>query len=214
MGGELENGKLPEGSLILYCPDAVMDKRSTAPRDIKLLLVLAAEYAVSRRPEEVHIVNFVYTRMKVAYTALTPEGLKFLSAVATKVSPARPRLPLPRLRSLPPPWFAQWSADTLRAYRTKSGKKKSVQEVQGVVEMLNQAGVGRYSVGGQLGERVPKAGSKLGQAGVKVREAIAELTYTPGDRALRKNLNSALRAWRAALTQAADEEQDDEEQER
>ena len=72
-----------------------------------------------------------------------------------------------------------------------------------MVELLNQAGVGRYRVGGQFGERVPKAGSELFQVGVEVREAIAELTYgAPGDEALTKKYNSALKALRAALEQA------------
>ena len=103
MGGELVDDKLPAGSIIVHCPETVTGQGTKTPRDIKLLLILAAEYAVTRKPEEVHIVNFVYPRTKVAYTALTPDGLKFLSAVAGKVSLARPRLPLPRLRSLPPP---------------------------------------------------------------------------------------------------------------
>ena len=103
---------------------------------------------------------------------------------------------------LPPPPRPQWNGARLRAYRTKMGQEKSPEAVREAVQWLNEAGVGRYDVGGQPAERVPNASGALGAKAIALREAFAELSYDLKSEELTTTFETALKDWREAASAA------------
>ena len=67
-----------------------------------------------------------------------------------------------------------------------------------VTRLLNDAGVGRYDVGGRFGEPVPNVEGAVGRAGLALREAVADLTWERTNANL-EAFERRLRQWREAV---------------
>ena len=98
---------------------------------------------------------------------------------------------------------AQHTAATLKQYRRDSKKKKTPEALQQVVALLNEAGIGRYQAHSSFGERVPNATGELGRTGIHLREAIARLTFEPGDKTLYETFQAAIKEFKAARKEHA-----------
>ena len=81
----------------------------------------------------------------------------------------------------------------------KSQESRSNRELTAVLQLLSGAGVGRYPVGPEFGELLPNVDGALGEPGLELREAIAELTWEPTNKAKQAVLQEKLRQWHAAV---------------
>ena len=84
----------------------------------------------------------------------------------------------------------------------KSQESRSNRELAAVLQLLSGAGVGRYPVGREFGELLPNADGALGEPGLELREAIAELTWKPKDREKQAAFDRKLALWRHAAVAA------------
>lgn len=98
---------------------------------------------------------------------------------------------------------AQHTAVTLKQYRRESKKKKTPDALQQVIALLNEAGIGRYQAHSSFGELVPNATCELGRTGIQLREAIAQLTFEPGDKTLYKTFLVAIKEFKEARKEHA-----------
>ena len=90
-------------------------------------------------------------------------------------------------------------AAQLEGYRTRSNQAQTPEALEHTVQLLNDAGVGRYDVGGRFGEPVPNAEGAVGRAGLALRQAIAALTWAPKNQERMQDFEAALRTLREAV---------------
>ena len=89
-------------------------------------------------------------------------------------------------------------AAELEGYRTRSNQALTPEALEHTVQLLNDAGVGRYDVGGRFGEPVPNVEGAVGRAGLALRKAVADLTWERTNANL-EAFERRLRQWREAV---------------